>query len=1070
MSQGSSVHSLGRWGEQDFAWRAATLAERVASAAPSRDGADRFAADVSARDDALAPWARAFAFGDLSALLRRLAWDGVLAGVAARALSDHPEGAVDAAWVEWLPRFLCGSAIPDADSMPAPSPEPPFIEAWSPLLLAARTTLGSRVASVGEWFSPGALRALERHLVRQVAAVGELALFETFTTGVWAPAEPTKSRYGAFVGWLLGGGWANVFQEYPVLARQLAQLAQEWVDGIARLICHLDADRTCIEEAFGASADRVDEIEPGLSDRHGGGLVVSRVVFSSGLCLAYKPRDVSLEAAFHRLATWLTDAGLDSAPPAARVVDRGDHGWVQWVDQTDFCSDDAVTNYFRRAGSLACLVHILGAVDLHHENLVASALGPVLIDGEMLLQPLVGCQAAEEGGDGDDGAGGQAGWTCLWPGLVSLTQIDGAGRASDIGGLQPASERTSAVGRRRWRHLRSDDVAFTLDRSVVPTPRNDVRRQGVLERPASHAAAVCAGFEQTYRFVSRQRPAFLAADGLISWFAACSTRVLFRPSDQYGALQQILAAPRYQRRGVDRSLAIETLARAFCRDVERPRLWSLLRDERLSLERLEIPRQAVAACGTALLARDGATVDGYITRSGCDAVRLRLLAMGDGDLDYQLDELRAGLSVHDALPPHAPLPSVAEVPTGVGSTSAGPRRIPPCWWRQRRRSARPSSPALARCRVGRSPGRSVSVGRTSIAAAAAFSCSCQRWRRPPGPHGGARPARGAFAGIRTANASGLVSPLQGCTGRPSAVYALTLAGQLLDDRALVDAALALARGIPAQAIDDDRVLDVEGGCAGTLLSRLAAVVYGAPGIGRVMRALVDYLLDTAGPWRPRSRRVAGRRRCQASSGVRTWRGRNRLRPREVAGPPADRVVETIRSAWAYERRVFGDNHGTWPTIRGDGSVRDGRLVPRRPGNRPRARLQPAVVSDEGAGRRSGQRAGRRWRPPAANRDHLCCGNLGRADILLTVGRTVRPPGGRRQEGPDSLSASRAACWPTAATACEARDSTGARRRPGSSRDCPVSATSCCGRRRQTVCLRCWRSCRLPGGFDEPTLR
>ena len=990
MSQGSPVLSLSLRGEEDLGWRAATLAERVASAVSSPDGADRLTPDDRARAVALAPWARAFAFGDLSALLRRFAWDGVDAGVAARALSENPGAAFDASWVEWLPRFLtCRSARADADAIPALSPEPPFIEAWIPLLVAARTTLASRVVSAGECLSPGALRALERHLVRQVAAVGELALFETFTTGARAPAEPTQSRYGAFVRWLLDGGWANVFREYPVLARQLAQLAQDWVDSVAGLISHLDADRRAIEEAFGAPAGRVIEIEPGLSDRHGGGLAVSKVVFSSGLCLAYKPRDVSLEAAFHRLVTWLTHAGLDSAPPAPRVVDRGDHGWAEWIEQADLGTADEVTDYFRRAGSLACLVHILGAADLHHENLVASALGPALIDGEMLLQPLVGTQAAH-GGDGDDGAAGQAGSTCLSPGLVSLAHVDDSGRASDIGGLQPASERTSAVGRRRWQHLRSDDVAFTLDRSVVPTLRNDVRHQGILERPAAHADAICAGFEETYRFLSRQRSAFLAADGLLSWFTTCSTRVLFRPSDQYGALQYILAAPRYQRRGVDRSLAIETLARVFCREVARPRLWPLLRDERLSLERLEIPRQALSACGTTLLARDGEPVDGYIARSGCDAVRLRLLAMGDENLEYQLDELRAGLSAHNAPLAHAPLPSVAEVPEGDGDGR------PPVASLLLTAAEAVGEAVLARAR--HLPGGALcwpacqhrsdlyggSSGLLLFLSALAAATRSGRWSEV---------ARGAFDGIRKARKSETASPrhVGGCTGRPSVVYALTLAGRLLDERTLVDTALALARSIPAQAVDEDPVLDVEGGCAGALLALLAAVDQpGSQDLLELCGRCVDRLLATQirggsdrGAW-PAG--VDGRPRPGFAHGA---AGMAYALARSLAHLPNPGVIEAIRLAWGYERRVFADNNGTWPAVRADGS----RLLMAAwchgaPGIALARACSRPYVADEGLLAEIGAASRATMEAPRGRRDHLCCGNLGRADVLLTVGQTL----------------------------------------------------------------------------------
>ena len=47
----------------------------------------------------------------------------------------------------------------------------------------------------------------------------------------------------------------------------------------------------------------------------------------------------------------------------------------------------SVAHYFEQAGALMFLAHLLGARDLHMENLVASRAGPTLVDLELLLQP-----------------------------------------------------------------------------------------------------------------------------------------------------------------------------------------------------------------------------------------------------------------------------------------------------------------------------------------------------------------------------------------------------------------------------------------------------------------------------------------------------------------------------------------------------------------------------------------------------------------------------------------------------------------------------------------------------------
>ena len=216
--------------------------------------------------------------------------------------------------------------------------------------------------------------------------------------------------------------------------------------------------------------------------------------------------------------------------------------------------------------------------------------------------------------------------SCLVSGLVSLIVVDRSGKAFDVGGLQPAASRELAVPMRRWLNLRRDDIRFVPEHRVHPVLRNDVRVNGQVQRPEDFVDDLCAGFESTYRFLEANCAALLAADGPLSGFADCRARVLFRPSDQYAAAQYLLAAPRYQRRGLDRSLAIEMFDRVFIREIERPRLWPLVHDERQALEALDIPRVTLPASGTDLEATTGEVVHDYYARSGVEAMRSRLAA------------------------------------------------------------------------------------------------------------------------------------------------------------------------------------------------------------------------------------------------------------------------------------------------------------------------------------------------------------------------------------------------------------------------------------------------------------
>src|SRR4029078_12203955 len=79
---------------------------------------------------------------------------------------------------------------------------------------------------------------------------------------------------------------------------------------------------------------------------------------------------------------------------ALRVLDFGDHGWVEFVEQEASTSLADGRASFALGGGLVRLTHVLGGSDLHMENVIATRRGPVLIDLEMLLQAVAQNDAA----------------------------------------------------------------------------------------------------------------------------------------------------------------------------------------------------------------------------------------------------------------------------------------------------------------------------------------------------------------------------------------------------------------------------------------------------------------------------------------------------------------------------------------------------------------------------------------------------------------------------------------------------------------------------------------------------
>lgn len=480
-----------------LAWRGSTLRERLAArtypaprpttpAAPEPGIGSAPGSAPSSSPDApawLARWRALYNPAGPQAFARRLSWDGLdpstigsLVTPAAwrPAWTDRLEG-IEAA----SDRFAGGARllVSRASSGDGSATDPvPFAAAWAPVVASAREALRRRAPRLSSVLSPAASGALNRALMADLSSVAELALHARFVEE--RGTEPVGTGEGAhdgFVERLLHGGWADVWRRYPVIARLTAVLVGQWVTSTAELIDRIEADRALLADTFGLDASLVSGLRTGLSDPHDGGRRVVYLRFASGLCLAYKPRDITIDAAFHRLLGWIARAGLAVSPPALTVVARESYGWMAWADNDEFDTTERVRDYYRRAGSLLCLTHVLGASDLHGENIVATRSGPVLVDAEALLQPLTGEAATGPAGDRR---------SCLLTGLLSLVHVDGTGQPYDVGGLRPAEPRTAEIGRRRWRGLASDQIGFDVETLIWPATPNEVRVADRTDRPA----------------------------------------------------------------------------------------------------------------------------------------------------------------------------------------------------------------------------------------------------------------------------------------------------------------------------------------------------------------------------------------------------------------------------------------------------------------------------------------------------------------------------------------------------------------------------------------------------------
>jgi type 2 lantibiotic biosynthesis protein LanM len=601
---------------------------------------------------------------------------------------------------------------------------------------------------------------------------------------------------------------------------------------------------------------------------------------------------------------------------------------------------------------------------------------------------------------------------------LTFLDVGPRGGIFDSGGLCGYGGQLEAVDRRGWIHTNTDAMRTVRGAAYAAPQKNLLLCDGNLQRTDRYSNDVIDGFAETFRFLSEHRSELASPDGPLRWLEDCATRFVFRPSNLYATVVNHLQTPKYQRTGWSQGLLIESMNRVFRGSRQRPQQWPLVAAERRSLEGLDIPHFTVPTDTTDLDPGVGELIVGLFERSGIEAVHDRLDALDERELEHQIGVLERVLWSSDTAEETANGGARAREPGLAGATDRpdipSPERDPVVC------AAEWIADQLNQSAAVRDDGSS---GWSEIDPDAPLA----RWFLYDGDLGvalffgalaritGAKRYRDAAlsvtAGIGTLLEGEAASYADGdiaigaCNGIGGLIYPLACLGRLLDEGTLIEWALRLADAITSERVVADQRYDVEGGAAGAILALLA--LHRTTGEGWLIERAAecgDHLVTQGRP---------------AHGGEVGWPNQDGLMLAGFAHGAAgiahalarlhestdrDAFLETAYAALRYERSLFDAAEGNWPVlVPPDVGGDNGRIFMSTwchgaPGIA-LARLGVLkTLEDEEIKREIDAALEATLRVGVGQVDHLCCGNMGRVETLLTAGQFFKNVGHMRAAG------------------------------------------------------------------------
>jgi type 2 lantibiotic biosynthesis protein LanM len=714
-----------------------------------------------------------------------------------------------------------------------------------------------------------------------------------------------QERYRYFVDSIgAPSGARRFYSTYPVLARKLGTTADGWADALAECIRRLCHDRRALDESFGAgqALGSLASVSGAAGDTHANHRTVRILTFESGIRVVYKPRPLDLDRHFHELLCWLNDRGWDPEFRPRRSLLRGNYGWSEYVRSDDCSTPDMVRRFYQRHGGLLAVTFLLSANDFHHENVVASGEHPCLVDVETLFRAPLTSTAPPPAVTGPETR------TVIAVGLLPHLQMATAeSKGFDISGIGGRGGQRLSLPLNNISQSGTDEMCFLKEHIELRECENRPTLDGTAVDPLAYCDEVVSGFGRMYDLIMTCRNEFMRSDGPLLRFADDPVRVIVRPTRTYGTLLQDALHPDVVQSGLDQSRLFDSL-------------WSfgdvppsVVRAEQRDLRNGDVPLFTSRANSTSISASDGERIDAVLARSGLSLVTDRVSQMNSDDKARQIWHIRSAYQIGNGRPTRSARPrnepvalrtKAVAIATNIGSKLAQlafDASADPVW-----STVRP---------VGTQSWRITNVSDDLYSGRGGIVLFLAHLARETGDADLQQLCKNVARTLGRDLRERGVEGVGGYTGTSGTVYVLAHLGAMWRDVELVERATALTRTLLPQ-MESDRVYDVLGGSAGSILALLACeeILSGVDVIPIVVAA-GDRLLQSAVPqepgcgWLVHDRPLTGFAHGVAGIGCALAR---------LAGRVGDaRYADCARRAFDYERSVFSESQQNWPDFRKD---------------------------------------------------------------------------------------------------------------------------------------------------------
>ncbi len=635
-------------------YRAATLHERIAS----WTAAGTAPVPSEKAEKRLQRWKTQKPFATSSFLATRLAMDGIteqdllaLLSEPLKTLQERLSHPTAPDWVRALTHAL------HADPAPAPVPEVDVeqvfrevagLRPFYPLLQQSIAHLQTGIEALAREyrelpFDPTTLLSLLLpNLLRQLQTLVDKTLVLELNIARLRGClhgETSEVRFQDYLHTLCQREHLQpLLEEYCVLARHILESSQHWANCSLGFVQRLCADWPEILSIFAPDQEPgvLTKIAGDAGDRHRGGQSVMILTFRSGWQLVYKPKSLTVDMHFQELLAWLNERGLQPAFRLLKLVNKGTHGWTEWIAVSGCSSEEEVARFYERQGGYLALLYVLEATDFHYENVIAAGEHPLLIDLEALFhaQNIVGKRTTNLAQQSFEHS---VLHSLLLPQRVLFNE---EGEGIDVGGLDRRIEgQLSPHPAAVWDGAGTDEMRLVHKRVELHSGKNCPRLHDQQVDSLDYIESLIKGFTHAYRLLMTERDRVVKS--VLPLFTHDEIRFLPRSTSEYTIVLAESFHPNLLRDALDRERFFDRL---WLNVESRPFLTRLIAAERADLLCGDIPLFTTRPDSRDLWTSRGECLPAFFAEAGLELVNKRFQQLSEADLQQQIWFIRASFA------------------------------------------------------------------------------------------------------------------------------------------------------------------------------------------------------------------------------------------------------------------------------------------------------------------------------------------------------------------------------------------------------------------------------------------